>query len=115
MRKLLFIFLFVICGCATTSTGIVPMGPDTYMVSRQGGSGATGTGMLKAESILEANGFCTENKKLFLVTHTQETPAGLGRFPQAEIQFMCLNPGDPQLVRPRMTSDPNRVIEIHNQ
>lgn len=88
------------------------MGPDTYMVSRQGGSGLMSTGTLKAEASREAIDFCSTTGKQFLITHTQDSPAWPGHFPQAEIQFMCLSPGDPELKRPKMARDPSQVIEI---
>lgn len=55
-------FLITICsllivGCAANS-GIVPMGNNTYMVSRQAATGFSGMGTLKAEAMKEAYQEC---------------------------------------------------------
>jgi len=56
--------LLVVCavGCASNS-GIVPMGSDTYMVSRQAATGFTGMGTLKAEAMKEAYEQCQKTGK----------------------------------------------------
>ena len=38
--------------------GVVPIGQDTYMVSRQAATGFSGSGTRKAEAFREANEFC---------------------------------------------------------
>lgn len=82
------------------------------MISRKGGSAATSTGELKALCFQDANEYCSKGGKQIQVTHTQDLVAGLARFPQAEVQFMCLSPGDPELRRPKLVQDPSQVIEI---
>jgi len=105
--------LALLAGCAANS-GIVPIGQDTYMVSRQAATGFSGAGTLKAEAFREANEFCLGQKKVLQVVNTSEAmpPYVLGNFPKAEIQFMCLDPKDPELARPRMKRDADTVIEI---
>jgi hypothetical protein len=98
-------------GCATNS-GIVPEGPDTYLISRQGGSAFTSSGSLKVAAIREASAFCVKDGKKFMLTSTSELAAGPGRFPEAEVQFMCLNADDPELVRPILVPVPNERIQI---
>ena len=70
-------------------------------------------GNLKAEAFSEANDFCVKNHKVFQVVNTKEAapPYVLGNFPKAEVQFMCLNPGDPELTRPKMRKEADTVIE----
>lgn len=52
---------FLIVGCAANS-GIVPMGNNTYMVSRQAATGFSGMGTLKADAMKEAYQECQKNK-----------------------------------------------------
>lgn len=88
-------------GCASSS--IVPEGPDSYMIYRQAGTGFSGTAPLKVEAIREADEYCRKAGKQFIVTRTSEIPGGaFGKYPGVEVGFMCLNPGDPQLVRPKL-------------
>lgn len=113
MKKLLFIFALLLAGCASNS-GVVPMGQDTYMVSRQAATGFTGSGTLKADAFNEANQYCLSQGKTLQVVNTQEAqpPFILGNFPKAEVQFMCLSSNDPELARPKLRKEANTVIEI---
>jgi hypothetical protein len=53
MKYILIVICIALFGCASNS-GVVPMGNDTYMVSRQAASGFSGMGTLKADAIKEA-------------------------------------------------------------
>lgn len=108
---LLVVGLLSLAGCASSS-GVVPMGQDTYMISRSAGYGHSATGPVKIAALQEANEYCAKNGKEFQIVHTQETPMSFGHFPEAEIQFMCLNQGDPELTRPKMISDQAPVRQI---
>ena len=92
MKKLLLVTLLGITGCASNS-GVVPMGSDTYFVSRQGATGFSGAASLKAESLQEANQFCLMQKKTMEVVNMTEAqpPFILGNYPKAEVQFKCVN------------------------
>ncbi|MDX8162143.1 hypothetical protein [Acinetobacter pittii] len=90
-------FLITICsslivGCAANS-GIVPMGNNTYMVSRQAATGFSGMGTLKAEAMREAYQECQKTNKFVNVLETIDAkpPYILGNFPKTEIRFKCIN------------------------
>jgi hypothetical protein len=89
-RILLATSIATLAGCAANS-GIVPMGKDTYFVSRQAATGFPGLGNLKAEAITEANQHCVGQKKALEVINTTESkpPFILGNYPKAEVQFKC--------------------------
>ncbi len=55
--------LFIV-SCASNS-GIVPMGNDTYMVSRQAATGFSGMGTLKADAMREAYTECQKTEIRF--------------------------------------------------
>lgn len=107
MRKIQFAALAAACcalgGCAANS-GVVPIGQDTYMVSRQAATGFSGSGTLKAEAFQEANQYCASQKKVLQVINTAEAspPFILGNFPKAEVQFMCLDAADREHGRPKL-------------
>ena len=84
------------------------------MVSRQAATGFSGSGNLKAEAFAEANQYCANQNKALQVVSTQEAqpPFIFGNFPKAEVQFMCLDNGDPALQRPRLQKTPDTVVEI---
>ena len=113
MKRLLFFPLIVLAGCASNS-GVVPIGQDTFMVSRQAATGFSGSGTLKAEAFQEASQYCARQNKLLQVVHTSEArpPYVMGNFPKAEIQFMCLSERDAELARPKLRRDADSIIEI---
>lgn len=81
----------LISGCAANS-GIVPMGSNTYMVSRQAATGFTGMGTLKAEAMREAYTQCSKTDKAVKVIETIDAkpPYIFGNFPKTEIRFKCV-------------------------
>lgn len=87
----LIVYCIVITGCAANS-GIVPMGGDTYMVSRQAATGFTGMGTLKAEAMKEAYAECIKTGKMVKILETIDAkpPFILGNFPKTEITFKCI-------------------------
>ena len=115
MQKILLLLFVFIClvGCAEQS-GVVILGKDTYMVSRQAATGFPGLGNLKAESLREANQYCVEQGKLMQTINTYETnpPYVFGNYPRVEIQFMCLDANDPELKRPKLLKEADTVIKI---
>ena len=90
MKLYIYPFLFFVGGCASNS-GVVTIGADTYMVSRQAATGFSGLGTLKADAMKEANDYCaTLNKTLKVISAEEaEPPFILGNFPKAEVQFTC--------------------------
>jgi hypothetical protein len=76
---------------ACSSTGVVPMDGDTYMVSKR--SAQVGFGPAdgaKADIYREANDFCaTQNKKVKTVS-LQMTDSGFARPASAALQFQCM-------------------------
>ena len=112
--KIIFIASVVfLAGCATTS-GVAPLGEDTFLISRNGAGFWSSTAQIKAEALKDADTFCTEKgKKLQTVRTAQHEASGRpGDFPGAEVQFMCLNANDPELNRPKLRKEANSVIEI---
>ena len=116
IRYSLIAAIITLAGCASNS-GIMPIGKDTFMVSRQAATGFSGSGTLKAEAFQEANGYCEELGKSLQVVRTNEAapPYILGNFPKAEIQFMCLDSRDAELSRPKLKKEADSVIEIKSE
>ena len=91
MKYVLITFVLILSGCASNS-GVVPMGNDTYMVSRQAASGFSGMGILKADAMREAYQQCQLTGKRVEVVEAidAEPPYILGNFPRTEIRFKCV-------------------------
>lgn len=97
MKLLLLLTIFSLwIGCATSS-GVVEMGRDSYMISRTGSIGKMGVGNMKTDNIIEANKFCKNAGKSVQMLSTQEFPATVGNTAHSELQFMCLDKGDSRL------------------
>ena len=115
MKIICCLLAIILAGCALNS-GVVPIGKDTFMVSRQAATGFSGSGTLKAEAFKEANQYCLSQNKVLQIVNTTEAqpPYVLGNFPKAEVQFMCLEPNDSKLARPKLKKEADSVIEIRN-
>lgn len=113
MRGALLAVLFLVAGCASNS-GVVAIGMDTFMVSRQAATGFSGSGTLKAEAFQEASQYCAAQRKKLQIVSTSEAqpPYVFGNFPKAEIQFMCLDSADVELARPKLKKEADTIIEI---
>lgn len=107
LRLLLLVVGIAGLGACASNSGVLPIGEDTYMVSRQAASGFSGAGTLKAEAFAEAKAFCDQKNMRLQVVNTREAqpPYIAGNFPKAEVQFMCLSENDPELERPKLRKD----------
>ena len=116
MKRYTLITILALAGCASNS-GIMSIGKDTFMVSRQAATGFSGSGTLKAEAFQEASKYCEGFGKHLQVVNTNEAspPYVFGNFPKAEIQFMCLDSIDAELNRPKLKKEANSVIEIKSE
>ena len=91
MKYAIIPLVLVLAGCAQNS-GIIPMGGETYMVSRQAATGFSGMGTLKAEAMKEAYAQCQKSQKIVKVLETIDAkpPYIFGKFPKTEIRFKCV-------------------------
>ena len=86
---LVFLILFL-AGCS--STGIVPMDKDTYMVSKRSAQVGFGPPIgAKADIYQEANEFCAKQNKKVETVKLDTTNSGFGRPASASLQFRCVD------------------------
>lgn len=92
LNSFYFLLTVLLVGCASNS-GVVPIGDDMFMVSRQAATGFSGLGTLKADALQEANQYCVaQNKMAQVISATEaEPPFILGNFPKADVQFRCVD------------------------
>ena len=88
---LLFAATIALAGCATSSTGPLSAGPDTFVVSRQAGAFPSGREPLLAEALAEANSKCASLGKSMKLISTTENPGPyiLGNYPKVTAVFSC--------------------------
>ena len=82
--------VLLLASCAYNS-GVAPIGPSEYEVSRQA-TGLSGIGDLPEETYREANRFCLKQHKVVQVVKTTQThpPYIFGNFPRVDVQFVCV-------------------------
>lgn len=85
-------------GCASYPD-VVPVGRDTYLITRQQATGFPGLGKLETDIITDGSKYCQKQKRQFrlLSVRTTNPPYVPGNYPRAEIRFECLAAGDPRL------------------
>ena len=108
-RNAVFFILPFLLGCS--SSGPVPMGKDTYMLSNTGAWSWSSGSALKGDLFREANDFCQSQGKQLMPINTNSIDGGFSNFAHAEVQFRCLANNDPELKRPNLQPMPNVRIE----
>jgi hypothetical protein len=87
------------------------IGPDTYMLAKNGGMTFASSGELQTDLLREASAFCRSQSKHLLLSHSGGTDSGFAQFGNASIEFHCLAEGDPGLHRPVIRKAPDVVIQ----
>lgn len=81
------------------SGGIVPIGPDMYMVGGLGQFTDFSSSAVKGRLYNEASKFCAERGQVMSPLSSNGQDSGLGTYASAEVQFRCLKPDDTRLAR----------------
>lgn len=91
MKVFLILLIAVLSACASTS-GVVPIGGDIFMISRsEKGFDTTGS-RVKADALKEANAFCSSNgKTIEIITATHKDMVPFKSDAQAEVEFKCVS------------------------
>ena len=80
----------VVAGCATPTSGVVPLSDGLHKITHQGSSGFVRVDQLKTAAIQEADSYCSrDRKRVRVVDVTQREARPLGGWPEAEILFRC--------------------------
>lgn len=105
--------LVVTLTTSCAASGPVQIGRDTYMVANTGAWSWSSGAALKGELYQQANAWCHSRGLLIQPIITNANNGSLSDFAHAELQFRCLNPGDPEIHRPFLGRAPDVVIENH--
>lgn len=102
------ILVVLLAGC--TSSGPVPMGKDTFMITKQSPTGFHSGGSVKADIFREANEYCVSQGLQFQPISNKSKDGIVGfAFANAEVTFRCLADGDSEIKRP--VPVPDVIIE----
>lgn len=114
MRKAALLLAAIAAGC-TTTTGVVPIGKDTFLVSGTGKSpgGYSGT-QVKVDAIKQATAYCKGQNLEMQIVRTEQRDMSFGELATAEVHFMCIEPTDSEFRRPKFKPDPTTVVEVTN-
>ena len=104
-------------GCTTSSTGILPAGPNTYTVSETVAPIQGGGAEAQRRAITEANAYCGKMDKVFVPDNmsqggnlaNQYGPTGYN------VTFRCLAADDPAVASYRLERGPDAVIETRGR
>lgn len=77
---------------ACASSGVIPTGADTYMLTKTSAGGAFVSGAaVKGDLYVEANKFCADKGKVVeTVDSSSKNAIPFARMPSAELQFKCV-------------------------
>ena len=89
MKKLILLAL-ILTGCSSTS-GIIPVGKESYIVIVSGGHRFTSASDLKIDAYKEANAYCKKSEKQIETITERSIQAGvLTNTSEAELKFKCI-------------------------
>lgn len=90
MRTAAFLVTLTLTACAA-STGVVPIGVNTYSISQRDNGPMASLGALKAAAYKDAAAFCAAKNKSLQILRNNDVPRSFGQFPEAEVQFSCVD------------------------
>lgn len=89
MSKLVALLAVGLTACAST-TGVTPIGPDVYSISRRDYGPMASLGALKAAAYRDAAAYCARSDKALNVIQGFDVPRSFGQLPETEVQFSCV-------------------------
>jgi hypothetical protein len=94
-------------GACTSSTGMLPAGPDTYTISERVAPIFGGGNEAQRDVLTRANEFCAQQGRQFV-------PISMGRSGDVAgygVTFKCLPPNDPAIAKFQIQPTPNIIVE----
>ena len=89
MKLLILLPTLLFAACATSS-GVVPVGPDTYSIARSDKGPAGSLMDVKAAAYKDAATYCAASGKTFQFIRSNDVPRAFLPVPETEVQFSCV-------------------------
>ena len=110
MKLKIALTLAVLAMIGCSSTGVIPMDRDSYMIGKKDGMPGLGVSLTnKAEVYKEANDFCKAKGQEVQTLEVTTRPANPGQLGSTELRFKCVQPGGTSQPFQKV---PDTVIEI---
>lgn len=88
MKHFIYIGLLSITGCA--STGVIPIGADSYFIGKKDGTPGIGVSLENKASVYkEANDFCKKNNQTMIILDEKTIASIPARLGSTELKFRC--------------------------
>ena len=101
--------LVYFAGCA--STGAIPVGQDTYMLSKQSATGFQSAVGIRADVLKEANEFASSKGRVMVIRSLISKDGVPGRsYATVELVFKTVRPDDPEAAS-SIERGPDTIIE----
>ncbi|QSX77805.1 SHOCT domain-containing protein [Agrilutibacter solisilvae] len=82
------------CVALAGNTGVIPDGPDSYLIMRTGKTGFVSSSSLQKKAYEEASSFCTEKSQVMeTISMDSKAARPFGGFPEATLRFRCVIKG----------------------
>jgi hypothetical protein len=109
--KWVYVATFVlVSGCVTTSA-VVPMGKDSYMLTASNDACGNCSNPPQIRAAQQANAYCDSLGLHMIVRRIDHESFDMGYGHKATITFSCVRDTDTEYARPNLTKDPTTVIE----
>jgi hypothetical protein len=95
-KSLVLVLMLSACAAVSTSGGVMPIGPNMYLLSVQGGSFDHSGNALKAKLFQDATKYCADQQLVMVPANSSSHDATTQVFAAAEVQFRCLSKDDPR-------------------
>ena len=112
-RMLAALVLSVTLAGCVSSTEIVPVGPDSFMIGATTRGGAF-MGEAPIVAAKAANQHCATLGRHMVIRRTDSTVEGLNNIGTNTLVFSCVTETDPEYQRPNLRKDPNVLVESHD-
>jgi len=107
MKAIVCAAALLLSSCVSTSD-VVPIGKDSYMVSG-GGTGGLSYGKTSIAATKKANAYCATLHKFMIVRRIDTHQPFNGE--ATDLVFSCVTEDDPEYKRPDLRRDPTTIIE----
>jgi hypothetical protein len=93
IRLLTLFTALALTACVGTGTkGVVPIGPDLYMIGGLGRFTDYSSSAVKARFFQDAAKFCASKNQVMRPVNSVGQDSGIGTYASAEVQFTCVTP-----------------------
>lgn len=107
----------ILMGCTTSSTGVLPAGPNTYTVTEVVAPIQGGGALAEQKALTEANANCQQQGRLFVPDTMNQAGNLINRYGPTgyTVTFRCLLPNDPAIATYKLERAPNVIVEQRNR